>query len=187
MPRQDGLGVTMNPSDNTAEFIRLFSLHTSSIYTYIRVLIPNRADAEDVFQETSRTLWEKFDEYRPGPDSDFRAWALRIAQLKSLGYRRRESRKRKLFSDEAYTALDQAAWMTIESIDSRLEPLGDCYHKLPEDDRHLLDTRYRVGLNVEVIAQEMGRSVHSIYRALRRIHGALFVCIHRFQHEERQS
>jgi len=176
----------MNPSDHTSEFIRLFSMHTSSIYTYIRVLIPNRADAEDVFQDTSRTLWEKFDEYRPGPDGDFRAWALRIAQFKSLSYRRREHRKRKLFSDDAYTALDQAAWTAMESIDLRLEPLGDCYRKLGEDDRRLLTARYRVGSTVEMIAGEMGRSVHSIYRALRRIHGALFDCIHRFQNGERQ-
>jgi RNA polymerase sigma-70 factor (ECF subfamily) len=63
----------VNSSINTPEFIRLLSLHTSSIYTYIRVLIPNRTDAEDVFQETSRTLWEKFDEYQPGTDSHFRA------------------------------------------------------------------------------------------------------------------
>lgn len=176
----------MDSSDNTSEFIRLFSLHTSSIYTYIRVLIPNRADAEDVFQETSQTLWEKFAEYRPGPDSNFRAWALRIAQLKSLTYRRGERRKRKLFSDEAYAALDQAAWTAMESIDLRLEPLEDCYRKLPEDDRRLLNTRYRVGSAVEAIAIEMGRSAHSIYRALRRIHGTLFDCVRRFQQEERQ-
>jgi RNA polymerase sigma-70 factor, ECF subfamily len=175
----------MDSNDNTAEFIRLFSLQTSSIYTYIRVLIPNRADAEDVFQETSRTLWEKFDEYRPGADSNFRAWALRIAQLKALNYRRRELRRRKLFSDKAYAALDQAASMAMESLDLRLESLGDCYRRLAEDDRQVLTARYRSGLTVEAIATEMGRSVHSIYRALRRIHGELFGCVQQLQHEVR--
>jgi RNA polymerase sigma-70 factor (ECF subfamily) len=162
----------MNSNDKTSEFIRLFSLHTSSLYTYIRILVPNRADAEDVFQETSRTLWEKFDEYEPGVDSNFRAWALR---------------KRKLFSNEAYVALDQIALMAMESLDLRLDSLGDCYRKLPEEDRRLLTARYRVGQAVEVIASEMGRSAHSIYRALRRVHGALFECVRRFQREERGS
>jgi RNA polymerase sigma-70 factor (ECF subfamily) len=177
----------MNSTDKTSEFIRLFSLHTSSLYTYIRILVPNRADAEDVFQETSRTLWGKFDEYEPGVDSNFRAWALRIAQFKALTYRRRELRKRKLFSNEAYVALDQIALMAMESLDLRLDSLGDCYRKLPEEDRRLLTARYRVGQAVEVIASEMGRSAHSIYRALRRVHGALFECVRRFQREERGS
>ena len=106
-------------------------------------MIPNRADAEDVFQETSRTLWEKFDQYRPGADNNFRAWALRIAQLKALSYRRRELRRRKLFSDQAYAALEQVAAMAMGSLDLRLESLGDCYRKLTEDDRQLLTARYR--------------------------------------------
>lgn len=175
-----------NASDNTPEFIRLFSLYTSSIYTYIRVLIPHRADAEDIFQETSRTLWEKFDEYQSETDSGFRAWALQIAQNKALDYRRRQHRRRKLFSDEAYAALDGAALTAMESPDSRLDDLGDCYHKLAEEDRRLIHARYRIGLAVETIAGQMGRSVHSIYRALRRIHGLLFDCFQQIQREERK-
>lgn len=177
----------MHPSDNTSEFIRLFSLHTSSIYTYIRVLIPNRPDAEDIFQETSQTLWEKFEEYTHGPDSGFRAWALRIAQNKVLDYRRRELRRRKLFRDETQLMLDQVALAAMDSLDLRLEPLNDCYRKLSEDDRQLLVARYRVGEAVENIAAQMGRSVHQVYRALRRIHGALFDCVRNLQHKETQS
>ena len=55
--------------------------------------------------------------------------------------------------------------MAMGSLDLRLESLGDCYRKLTEDDRQLLTARYRSGLTVEQIAAEMGRSVHSVYRA----------------------
>jgi DNA-directed RNA polymerase specialized sigma24 family protein len=106
--------------------------------------------------------------------------------MKALTYRRRERRRRKLFSDEAYAVLDQVALMAVESLDLRLDALGDCYRKLPADDRHLISARYRVGLAVEALATEMGRSVHSIYRALRRIHGELFDCVQHLQHEERK-
>ena len=58
---------------NTDEFVRLFSLYAKTIYSYIRILVRSNVDAEDLFQETSRTLWAKFDEYRPGPDDNFRA------------------------------------------------------------------------------------------------------------------
>ena len=177
----------MDSRRNTDDFIRLFSQHTSSICTYIHLLIPDYSDAEDVFQETSRAIWQKFGEFQPGPESSFRAWAMRIAQLEVLGYRRRECRRHKLFSDRAYDALDQAAATAIDQLDLRLESLGDCYRKLPDDDRKVIDARYRIGMAVEVIAAELGRSVHSVYRALRRIHGSLFECIRRLQHEERRS
>jgi RNA polymerase sigma-70 factor, ECF subfamily len=176
------------PSErDTDEFIRLFSQHTSSVCTYIHLLVPNYADAEDIFQDTSRAIWHKFHEFRPGPDSSFRDWALRIAQIEVLSYRRRECRKHRLFSDQAYTALDQAVSLAVEDLDTRIETLADCYHKLAEDERRLIDARYRIGQAVETIATELGRSIHSVYRALRRIHVSLFDCIRRSQHEERRS
>ena len=62
----------MDSSTKTNDFLRLFSLHSPRVYAYIHILVPNHADAEDLFQETSQTLWEKFDQYRPGADEDFR-------------------------------------------------------------------------------------------------------------------
>jgi RNA polymerase sigma-70 factor, ECF subfamily len=192
----------MDSSRNTDEFVRLFSLHTNSIYSYIHVLVPTHADAEDIFQETSRTLWEKFGEFQPrekgtgpicqnGPEgasrtldrssfppgTSFRAWAMRIAQIEVLRYRQREGRRQKLFSDQLYAVLDEATRTAVDSFDLRLDWLGDCYQKLPEEDRGLIDARYRIGATVEAIAAELGRSIHSIYRALRRIHEALFTCV----------
>jgi RNA polymerase sigma-70 factor, ECF subfamily len=176
----------MDSSRNTDEFVRLFSLHTRSIYAYIFVLVPNHTDADDIFQETSRTLWEKFGEYRPGPDNTFRTWALRIAQIKVLRYREREGIKHRVFSDQAYAALDSATLVAMDSLDPRFEALGDCYRKLPEEDRNLVDARYHVGSSVEAIAVALGRSVHSIYRALRRIHQSFFDCVQHARQEERK-
>lgn len=173
----------MDPSRNTEEFVRLFSLHTNTIYSYIHVLVPTHADAEDIFQETSRTLWEKFGEFRPGPETTFRAWAMRVAQIEVLRYRQRKGRRQKLFSDQLYAVLDEATRTAVDSFDSRLDSLGDCYHKLPEKDRGLIDARYRIGATAEAIAAELGRSVHSIYRALRRIHETLFACVQHAQQE----
>jgi RNA polymerase sigma-70 factor, ECF subfamily len=184
LPRVDGGVYCMDTDRNTDEFVRLLSLHTRSIFAYIYVLVPNPTDADDIFQETSRTLWEKFGEYRPGPDENFRAWALRIAQIKVMRYRERESYRNKLFNDQAYAALDGAALKAVDSLDPRFELLGDCYRKLLDDDRRLITARYRIGASVEAIAQELGRSVHSIYRALRRIHESLFDCVRRGQQED---
>jgi hypothetical protein len=83
-----------------------------------------------------------------------------------------------------YDVLDNAASVAIESLDSRLEDLGGCYDKLPMDDRHLIDARFRSGVTVEAIAAELARSIHSVYRSLRRIYKTLFDCVQHQQERE---
>jgi IS30 family transposase len=67
----------------------------------------------------------------------------------------------------------------VDSLNPRSVALDDCYAKLSEEDRRLIDARYQIGATVEVIAAQLGRSVHSVYRSLRRIHQWLFECIQR--------
>jgi RNA polymerase sigma-70 factor, ECF subfamily len=181
---RDETVLDMESSRNTDEFVRLFSLYTNSINSYIHVLVPVHADADDIFQETSRTLWQKFGEFRPGPEETFRTWALRIAQIEVLRYRQREGRRHRLFSDQLHNLLDAMAATAVGSLNPRLEALGDCYRKLPDEDRQLINARYQVGATVETIAAQSRRSVHSVYRGLRRIHRALFDCVERSHHLE---
>jgi RNA polymerase sigma-70 factor (ECF subfamily) len=176
----------MQSAGNTDEFVRLFSLYAKSIYSYIHVLVPTHADAEDLFQETSRTLWQKFGQYRPGTDEGFRAWALRIAQIEVLSYRRRAKRHQTLFNDQLYQIVHDAASTAVGSVNLRLELLADCYRKLPDDDRQLIDTRYKSGERIEAIAARLGRSTDAVYRALRRIHQRLFHCIQRAEQQEHE-
>src|SRR5215204_4341655 len=94
-----------------ALFLRLFLQNQRRIYAYILTLLPNRADADDVLQEASLVLWDKFDDRCP-PD-DFTAWACRIAYYKVLDFCKKHQRNRVLFSQEmvervAETAAEQA-------------------------------------------------------------------------------
>ena len=72
-------------SCNEGEFVRLYTANSRRVYAYILTLLPNRTDAEDVFQDVGTLLWEKFGEFTPG--SQFGAWACRIAYFKALKYR----------------------------------------------------------------------------------------------------
>jgi hypothetical protein len=42
-------------------------------------MVPYAAEADDIFQETAATIWEKFSEYEQG--TDFKNWALTIARF----------------------------------------------------------------------------------------------------------
>src|SRR5436305_6726193 len=77
-------------------FLRLFLQNERRLYAYILTLLPNRADADDVLQEVSLVLWDKFDAEHP-PDH-FTAWGCRIAYFKILDFYKKRSRSRVVFS-----------------------------------------------------------------------------------------
>jgi RNA polymerase sigma-70 factor, ECF subfamily len=161
--------------DNTREFVALLTRYSRRIYSLIRTLVPNRADAEDLFQEVSTTLWEKFGTFRKG--SDFRAWAFQIAHYKVLSFRQRHARLPQLFADDLVEKLVGDRLQLDDSLEARSGALADCYQKLSDEDRRLLDLRYTDEGTVTAVAAKTGRSVDFVYKALRRIHGALYQCI----------
>jgi RNA polymerase sigma-70 factor, ECF subfamily len=140
------------------------------------MLSVNRSDAEDVFQDTSVVLWEKFDSFELG--TNFRAWACRIAFFQ-VQNRRRANRKLRSISDDAFEALAADALALVDQQDSRGEALSECLEKLPERDRRLLEQKYFGQMSTVQLAEQRSQSTHSIYRALSRIHNKLLQCMER--------
>ncbi len=80
------------------EFARLWLRHKSQLFGFIFAIVQRVPDAEDVFQQTSVVLWEKFSTFTP--DSDFVAWACSVAKLKALKLLRSRRRDQLSFSEE---------------------------------------------------------------------------------------
>jgi RNA polymerase sigma-70 factor, ECF subfamily len=156
-------------------FAALFQQHGRAIYGHIRALVPNPVDADEVFQETSITLWQKFDRYLP--DTDFRAWACRIAYYKVLRLRDRQIRSPQLFSPQLLDMMSEELIVMSDVLDARTEALVRCRDKLSQRDRDLLDRFHREGVTAKQVARHVGRNVHYVYRSVRRIHDLLFDCI----------
>jgi RNA polymerase sigma-70 factor, ECF subfamily len=166
----------MDGSDGkTKEFVALLTRYSGRIYSFIRTLVPNHIDAEDLFQEVSATLWEKFGTYRSG--SDFRAWAFQIARFKVLNFRKTRAHQPQLFDDELVQKLANDHLLMDAELDDSFHALADCYQKLSAEDRELLDLRYLEAASVPSMAEQTGRSVDFVYKALRRIYGWLYRCI----------
>src|SRR4051812_24461539 len=92
--------VTMkNDSQSEAEsrkrLMALMTRHQRQVFSYIYALVPNRYDAEDLLQETSLVICEKFDEFEEG--TDFVAWACQIAYWRGGGFGREEARGEGVF------------------------------------------------------------------------------------------
>ena len=166
------------PDENIADrFSALFEQHGRSIYGHIRALVPNASDADEVFQETCVTLWRKFDQYRP--DTDFRAWASRIAYYKVLKLRDRQIRSPRLFSPEFLNVVSDELIVMSDVLDARTEALVLCRDKLNRRDQELLERFHREGSTAKEVARRVGRNVHYVYRSVRRIHDSLLDCIKR--------
>jgi len=162
-------------ADRHAAFLRLYTRHQYRILAYIFTLVPNRSDAEDLLQETSMLLWEKFDQFEPG--TDFTAWACRVAFLKVSDYRRQFVRAKLVLSNELLESIAARAIELAPHLDQRRRALNDCLKRLEERDRLMILARYEPGGSVDRAARTCGRSLQATYKALYRIRKALFDCV----------
>ena len=69
--------MTTSQDDRSAELVQLMMKYQRKLFGYILTLVPSRADAEDILQETSLTICEKFSDFESG--TNFYSWACQIA------------------------------------------------------------------------------------------------------------
>jgi RNA polymerase sigma-70 factor (ECF subfamily) len=164
--------------DRTEEFVRLLSQYQTLIRGFLFTLLPNRTEADDLFQRTSIVLWRKFDQFQVG--SDFGAWACQIAKFEVRNFLRVERRDRLCFSDELLTSLADIRLALDNELELRREALRHCLGKLRRIDRQIIHQCYGPeSTTAKDAADRLGRPANTLYKALIRIRRALFECIER--------
>jgi RNA polymerase sigma-70 factor (ECF subfamily) len=163
-------------------FLRLFLQNERRLYAYIFTLLPNPTDADDVLQEASLALWEKFDAAQP--PTDFLAWARRVAYFKVLESYKSHKKADRALAQLSLVFLERVAETASEQaellrLDDRREALAECVAKLRARDRELLASRYAEGATTQSAAEQLGRSVDAVYKALAKLRQALFDCVQR--------
>ena len=159
------------------EFVELLTRHKSPLFRFIFSLIHSMTEAEDVFQQTTVTLWDKFSEYQPG--SDFFAWACTIARYKTLNFFQSQGRERLHFSDAVIDQLASHEEWPSDFHESRLKALAACRDKLSAADQKLLVECYAGRGTILEVADRLGRPVGSVYSSLSRVRRVLHSCIQR--------
>ena len=152
---------------------------------YIRTLVPHRADAEDVLQEANLLIWRQIESYRQ--DTDFAAWACKIAYYQVLTLRKQKARSRLQFSDAlveqlAVNVVKNPGWNGTD-----VETFELCIEKLALQDQELIRLRYEPGATVDSVARQVGRSTKAVYNAMSRICTWLLECIQRSRSERSKS
>ncbi len=164
-----------SPLASQKQLMLLMTQHQRRIFSYIYTLVPSRADAEDILQETSLVICEKFGQFKIG--TDFAAWACQIAYWEVRRARQKFARAKVVFDQEIVDALAHTASAMIDEVSERHEILGRCLQKLHPRDRDFVLTRYEPGCGVEQAARRSGRSIEAAYKALGRIRKMLLDCV----------
>jgi RNA polymerase sigma-70 factor (ECF subfamily) len=168
-----------NPNNEArqSELVRLLTSHQRDIYLYIRSLVLDANEVEEIVQETNVSLWEKRDQF--DTTKDFRPWAFQFARHKLSEHRAKQKRDSVCFSDTLVEELAVQASQSAPIENELKDELRLCVAQLTARDRELLNKRYSLLASCESIAQEFGRPVRWVYNTLNRVRQELFDCMTR--------
>jgi RNA polymerase sigma-70 factor, ECF subfamily len=158
-------------------FLKNFLQEESVLKAYLLAATGNTHAADDLLQEVSSVLWEKFSQY--DDDRPFRNWALGIARMETLKWRQRLARSRETLSPAILETLADTADECAGELDDRAIHLRQCVAGLKEKTRRVLRLRYWEALSIRQVADKLGKSVASIEMVLVRTRRQLRQCVER--------
>jgi RNA polymerase sigma-70 factor (ECF subfamily) len=159
------------------QFAALWTAAQPTITSFIRMLIPDFQQADEVLQRVAVTLVRKFDQY--DPSRPFGAWAIGVAKFEVLYYRRERATDKHVFGDDVIDHIASRYEVLMEDVDPIREALQLCLEQLKGRSRDVIELRYRRGLKSNSIAQEMTLSAGAVRMLLCRVRETLRRCIER--------
>lgn len=165
------------------EFVTLLTSAQMRLYAFICTLVIDRADADEVLQETNLALWQQSERFQPG--TDFLAWACRVAHFRVLRLRDLRKRERvqlddtviELLATESIEEQRLHARLAAEDYERRRLALVACLEELSERNRSALTMRYQGGHSLTAIGDQFGRTANAVAQLLHRIRSALRDCV----------
>ena len=134
---------------------QLFVRFAPHVHDYVKRIVVNPDDADDLTQQIFAKLLTELSRYEPG-DAPFRAWILRVSHNAAIDHVRRT---RAFPCEEIWTIHEHADEPPLERRASLREALAS----LTAGQRDVLVLRHVVGFTPEEIATRLGRSVRSVH------------------------
>lgn len=158
-------------------YLSYLAKHRHQIYNFIFSLLPNTADAEDVFQQASIVMWKCFRDF--DQNREFYPWACGVALNAVKNFRRSAKRRRFLLNDELLNVMAEEKISASQRSRYRLDLLEECITRLKPVDRDLIRQVYVEESSARSVAEQLGRSVQTIYNRLNLIRKSLLDCVNR--------
>ena len=162
-------------SNRHEDFVALYVRHEPAVFSFVLGMVGRSADAEDVVQRASITMWRCFDRFKPG--TNFRNWAFQVAKNEALNHLTRARRDRHVFSEKMIELLASDNSEEADKLEARRRALDSCVEKLPQHDHEIVSGCYAEGATVQSYAKQKGGTANKFYKKLNRIRGKLHQCI----------
>lgn len=134
----------------------LYTRYADNVYGYVRSIVHDPHEAEDVTQQVFAKLIRVIGKYEER-DVPFLAWILRVARNLAVDHLRRQ---RVVPVEDVRTSTERGA----DPVDNeRMTDLRDALAQLPRDQCEVLVLRHFAGLSPTEIAKHTGRSEGSIH------------------------
>src|SRR4051794_13758805 len=141
----------MEPGSQQDAFVEQFLRSQGRIYAYVVTLLPNREDAEEVFQQTSLALWKKWQEF--DPQRDFVRWACGMAHLEVCNFLRKNSGRPRIdLSEDVLLEVAEVRLQLHDVLEERRKALLECLGSLKRHSRELLERCYAGKDSIKQIA-----------------------------------
>jgi len=158
--------------------MRLLMQHEPTLRAYSRSLLPSWDLVDEVIQEASQTLWEKFDQLRN--EEGFLPWAKVVVRFKCLSAISKVKNDRLVLSEKVIELVaDEADAIEEDGQTAKMRALRSCLVKFPQAQQELLLAPYVAGGQVKQLAEKSGRSANALYKLLGRLREKLSSCVRR--------
>ena len=169
-------------TDPHEAFVRAFARHESTLRAFVRAMLGNWEDVDEVMQEVAVVAWKKF--HSLDDLEQFPRWLCVIARYEVLKYRRAKVRDRLVLNEDIVQLLAEEGLDELPLRQRQHEALEGCLDKLPEARRKLVLQAYAPGVSIKQMAEQVGRSPAALYQLLSRIRRELVACVERSLAEE---
>lgn len=154
---------------------KFFATSQPQLRAFIRALIFNPSDVDDILQDVAVVAIEKAERFDP-KRGDASAWVMGIARNRVLKYLAKSQRQKLRFSPELVEVIADAAINEPDSSDT-LDALKDCLGTLERSKRELLVRRHTPGMTATKLASEIGYTDSRMSRMLNSLYGLLMKCV----------
>jgi RNA polymerase sigma-70 factor (ECF subfamily) len=164
------------------EFILELTQVQQRLFGFLFKRLADREQAREVLQRTNLVLCRKADNYESG--TNFKAWAMTVANYEVMAYRKKQVRERLVFTDEVDAMLGQDEEGRFLAQSDRLAHLKLCLKAMSLKNRKLLDLRYQGESSMEKIAEDIGSTIGAVKVKLHRLRRELLSCIQNRMQED---
>lgn len=157
-----------------SEFLKLYLGVQPSLKSYLLSLLRRPEDADDVFQEVSLVLWDRFPQY--DPKYPFLNWAFGIARNHAARWRRAGRRVRVWLPPEVEEKLAVTYAELEDELSVRRKALRLCVEKLAGHSKDLVSLRYEKFWSLQQIADAQKTTLNAVNKALGKVRKFLADC-----------